>query len=59
MISAPSLRSSVFHKSSQYQKWKANKYSIQVVNELGLLVLESSARISKFYVTTDSEQKFN
>ena len=29
------------------------------VNELGLPVLESSARVSKFYAPTDSEHKFN
>ena len=46
-------------QSSQYQNWKANKYSILTVNELGPPVLESSARISKFYAPTDSEHKFN
>ena len=39
--------------------WNANKYSILTVNELGSTVLESSARISKFYAPTDSEHKFN
>ena len=46
-------------QSSQYQNWKANKYSILTVNELGPPVLESLARISKFYVLTDSEHKCN
>ena len=32
-------------QSSQYQNWKANKYSILMVIE----VSESSTRISKFY----------
>ena len=43
----------------QYQTWNAKKYSILTVNELGLPVLEPSARISKFYAPTDSEHKFN
>ena len=51
--------SSVSTQSSQYQDWKANKYSILTVNELGPLVLEFSARISKFHAPTDSEHKFN
>ena len=46
-------------ESSQYQNWKANKYSILTVNELEPSVLESSARISKFYAATDFEHKFN
>ena len=46
-------------QSSQYQNWKANKYSILTVNELGPLVLESTARISKFYAPINSEHKFN
>ena len=46
-------------QSLQYQNWNANKYSILTVNELGPPVLESSARISKFYAPTDSEHKFN
>ena len=44
-------------QSLQYQNW--NKYSILTVNEPGPPVLESSARISKFYAPTDSEHKFN
>ena len=44
---------------SQYQDWRANKYSILTVIELGLPVSESSTRISKFDVATDSEYKFN
>ena len=51
--------SSVSTQSSQYQDWKANKNSILAVNELGPLVLEFSARISKFHAPTDSECKFN
>ena len=46
-------------QNSQYQNWKANKYVILTVNELGSPVLESSARILKFYTPTDSEHKFN
>ena len=46
-------------QSSQYQNWKANKYSILTVNELGPPVLEPSTRILKFYALTDSEHKFN
>ena len=46
-------------QSLQCQNWNANKYSILTVNELGPPVLESSARISKFYAPTDSEHKFN
>ena len=30
-----------------------------MVTELGLPVTESSTRISKFYIPTDSENKFN
>ena len=45
--------------TSQYQNWKANKYSILTVIELGLQVLNSSTRISKFYAPTDSEHKFD
>ena len=45
-------------QSSQYQIWKANKYSILKVNELGLPLLESPARISKLYGHTNSEHKF-
>ena len=43
----------------QCQTWNAKKYSILTVNELGLPILEPSARISKFYAPTDSEHKFN
>ena len=60
MLSAPSrcpLRFST--QSSQYQNWEANKYSILTVNELGPPLLESSAKISKFYAPTDSEHKLN
>ena len=46
-------------KSSQYQNWKANKYSILTVTELGPPVSESSTRISKFYTPFDSEHWFN
>ena len=46
-------------KSSQYQNWKANKYSILTVIELGPPVSESSTRISKFYTPFDSEHWFN
>ena len=60
MLSAPSLPSHRFSTQSlQYQNWNANKYSILTANELGPPVLESSARISKFYAPTDSEHKFN
>ena len=60
ILYAPSLPSHRFFKhSSQYQNWKANKYSILTVNELEPSVLESSARISKFYAATDFEHKFN
>ena len=60
MLSAPSLSPHRFSTQSlQYQNWNANKYSILTVNELGPPVLESSARISKFYAPTDSEHKFN
>ena len=56
---SPSPSHSFSTQSSQYQNSKANKYSILTVNELGLPVLESSTRISKFYAPTDSEHKFN
>ena len=57
---SPSLSPHQFSTQSlQYQNWNANKYSILTVNELGLPVLESSARISKFYAPNDSEHKFN
>ena len=60
ILYAPSLPSHRFFKhSSQYQNWTANKYSILTVNELGPPVLESLARISKFYAPTASEEKFN
>ena len=60
MLSAPSLPSHRFSTQSlQYQNWNANKYSILTASELGPPVLESSARISKFYAPTDSEHKFN
>ena len=42
----------------QYQYWKANKYSILTVTELGPPVLKSSTRIWKFYTPTNSELKF-
>ena len=46
-----------FTQTSQCRNWKANKYSILTVSELGPPVLESSTRISKFYASpTDSEQ---
>ena len=56
---SPSPSHSFSTQSSQYQNWKANEYSILTVNELGLPVLESSTRTSKFYAPTDSEHKFN
>ena len=60
MLSVPSLSPHrFFTQSLRYQNWNANKYSILTVNELGPMVLEFSARISKFYVPTDSEHKFN
>ena len=58
MLSArlPTL-SSVFHTKFTISELKS--YSILTVNKLGPPVLESSARISKFYASTDSEHKFN
>ena len=56
MLSAPHRFST---QSLQYQNWNTNKYFILTVNELGLPVLESSAKISKFYAPADSEHKFN
>ena len=44
---------------SQHQNWKANKYSILTVTELGLPVSESSIRILKFDFPIDSKHKFN
>ena len=58
MLFAPSLPppfSVLATRRSQNQNWKANKYSILTVNELGPPVLESS----KVYALTDSEHKFN
>ena len=55
-IMLSSFLSSVF--THKYQIWKANTYSILTVIELGLPVLESSTRISKFYNPTNSEPKF-
>ena len=46
-------------QSSQYQNWKAKKYSILMVLVPGLAVSESSTRILKFYVSTDSEHKLH
>ena len=46
-------------QSLQYENLNTNKYSTVTVNGLGPPVLESSARISKFYAPTDSEHKFN
>ena len=43
---------------SQYQYWKASKYSILMVIELGLPVSEFSTG-STFYAPTDSEHKFH
>ena len=61
MLSVPPLSPSYlfFTQSSQYQNWKANKYSILTINELGPPVLESLTRISKFYAPAGSEHKFN
>ena len=60
MLSAPSLPPHRFSTQSlQYQNWNVQEYSILTVNELGPPALESSARISKSYAPTDSEQKFN
>ena len=46
-------------QSSQYQNWKANKYSVLTVIELGLPVSETSPRISKFDTPTETAPKFN
>ena len=51
--------SPVSTQSSQYQNWKANKYSILLVTELGPPVSESQTRILKFYGPTGSEHKFH
>ena len=58
MLSArlPTL-SSVFHTKFTISELKC--YSTLTVNKLGPPVLESSARISKFYSPTDSDCKFN
>ena len=47
-----------FTRSSQYQIWKANTYSILMVIKLGSPLLESLTRISKFYDPCDSEDNF-
>ena len=51
--------SSVSHTKFTISELKSNQYSILTVNELVPPVLESSARISKFYAPTDYERKFN
>ena len=48
-----------FTKSSQYQNWKANKYSNLTVIEVGPPVSETPTGISKFYAPADSELKFD
>ena len=49
-----------FTKSSQYQIWKANPYSILTNgNQAWTARLESLTRISKFYDPSDSEHKFH
>ena len=51
--------SSVFHTKFTISELKSNKYSILTVSELGPPVSESSTRISKLYIPTDLEHKFN
>ena len=53
--------SSFFKQSSRIVIGRqiANKDSIQTAIELGLPVLESSTKISKFYAPTDSKHKFH
>ena len=46
-------------QSSQYQYWKASKYSILTVVELRPSVSESSTGSQTFYTPTDSEHKFH
>ena len=46
-------------QSSQYQNWKAKKYSILTVTELRLPVSESSTRSRNFMSSTDSKHKFH
>ena len=49
-----------FTKSSQYQIWKANTYSILTNgNQTWTARLDSLTRISKFYDPSDSEHKFH
>ena len=55
LFSSPSWFST---KSSQYQIWKSNTYSILTVIKPGPQVLESSPRVSKIHDPTDSEHKF-
>ena len=45
-------------QSSEYQNWKADKYSTLAENELGPMILECSTMISKFYAPNDSKLKF-
>ena len=60
ILSAPFLPPHRFSTQSlQCQNWNANKYFIVIVHELGPPVLESSARVSKFYAPTDSKHKFD
>ena len=46
-------------QNSQYQNWKASKSFSLTVIEVGRPVLQSSFRISRFYIPTDSEHRFN
>ena len=46
-----------FSHSPQYQNWQTNKHSILTEMELGLLVLESFTKTSKFFAPTDSKHK--
>ena len=44
---------SVFHTKFTYQNWNSTKHSIRIVIELWPLILESSAKISKFHALPD------
>ena len=46
-------------QNSQYQNWKATESFSLTVIEVGPPVLQSSIRISRFYIPTDSEHRFN
>ena len=51
------LSASPHRKANNYSNWKANKYSILTVTELGTPVSESLTGCQNFMLPTESEHK--